>query len=103
VHSVLSRSDQADLAHHRVPGLVPELPGHVAIIAPGLPLGLDDDAGHHLRHVDLANPLEEHHQRLRASVEVGIIEERLGVHPLVVQVLKPLVAARDGVVDVGSA
>ena len=116
VHSVLSRNDQlcviralvqstpraeADLAHHGVPGLVPELPAHVAVITPGLPLGLVDDPGHHLGNVDLAEPLVQHHQRLRLRVEGRVVQERLGVHPLVVQVDEPLVPSRDAVVNVG--
>ena len=31
-----AEGDEADLAHHRVPGLVPELPRHVAVVAPRL-------------------------------------------------------------------
>ena len=89
---------EADFAHHRVPRLVPELARHVAVVAPRLALRLGDDAGHHLRHVDLAQPLVEHHQRLVARRELLVVEERLGVDAHVVGVVEALVALGDAVV-----
>jgi len=61
---------------------------------------LDDDAGHHLRHVDFSQALEEHHERLRAWTKIRIVEKRFRIDALVVQVLKALVAAGNRVVNV---
>ena len=93
--------DEPDLAQHRGAGLVPELAGHVAVVAPRLAGGAGDDRRHHLRHVDLAEPLVQHHQRLRAGRERLVVQEGLGVHPLVPRVGEPLVTLRNRVVDVG--
>jgi hypothetical protein len=60
-----------------------------------------DNAGHHFRHVDLAQTLEEHHQRLGPGGIGVVVEKRLRVHALVVQVLKTLIALRYWVIDVG--
>src|SRR5581483_6212402 len=66
---VHAQRDEPDLAHHGVAGLVPELARHVAVVAPRLARRPGDDRGHHLRHVDLAQPLVEHHEGLGAGRE----------------------------------
>ena len=59
-----------------------------------------DDAGHHLGDIHLAKPLEEHHQRLRAGIILGVIEEGFGVHSLVIKILKSFVSTWYRIVDV---
>ena len=93
---------EADLAHHRVTGLVPELAGHVDGVAPGLAGRLGDDAGHHLGHVDFAEALVIHHERLRCGRKRFVVEEGLGVDAHVVGIGEAFVAARGAVVDVRS-
>ena len=92
---------KADLAHHGVAGFVPELAGHVAVVVPRFARRFGDDAGHHLGHVHLAQPLVEHHQRLGLGRELLVVEEDLGVHAHVVGIGEALVPLRDAVVLVG--
>ena len=92
---------EADFTHHGVPGLVPELAGHVAVVAPGFAFRLVDDTGHHFGNVDFAEALEEHHERLGPGLERWIVEEGFGVDALIEEVLEALVATGDGIVDVG--
>ena len=61
---------EAHLANHGVARLVPELAGHVEVVAPRFAGRLADDRRHHLGHVDFTQPLVEHHERLVARREL---------------------------------
>ena len=90
---------ETGLAHHGVAGFVPELAGHVAVVAPGFAGRLGDDAGHHLGHIDFTDAFVEHHQCLRIGGHGLVVEEDLGVDPHVVGIGETRVAFGNGIVD----
>ena len=95
-----AKGHEADLAHHGVPRLIPELARHVTVVSPRLVPGLVDDAGHHFRNVDFPKTLEEHHEGLGPGWIVRAVDKGLGINALVPEVLKALVAFGHRVVDV---
>ena len=79
--------------------LVPELPRHVAIVGPRLAFGFMQDARHHFRHIDFANPLVKHHQHLRIRRHFLIVKEGLRIDSHIVGIREPLVASGRAIED----
>src|SRR5262249_35581984 len=68
---------------------------------PRLARRLRDDTRHHFGHVDFAEPLVEHHERLGPRRLRLVVEERLRIDALVPRIGEPLIALGNGVVCVG--